>query len=384
MTFATWAYPWDLIDEGVESVADRLLDLGISEINLATNYHTVQTYLPHNPERRTFFAHPSSYFQPGEGYGDLEPVPNERMGGDDWLATIDRELADTSVSLNSWTVGCHNSRLGMEHPEYALQNAFGDALVFGLCPSRPAVQAYLVALLDDLDDRANFERIELETFDYFYGTGFGWHHDKFHTRLGDLGEFLFGLCFCDDCRANAREAGVDADAVAETVRSTVDAISGGQFPHDVDVGGWLRSHPEVAAYVDVRAETLTDLYERLAEAVDDAELGAYVGMKGTENSWMHGMDLEALSEPLDYVTVMAYRETREETVGCLQTAQALTEVPAHAGVLPAHPFVYDETTTVDIVDGLVASGADRVSFYNYGLLPERNLDWIGDAIAAQR
>lgn len=384
MTFATWAYPWDLLDEGVESVADRLLDLGITEINLATNYHTVQTYLPHNPERRTFFARPSSYFLPGDGYRDLKPVPNERMGNDDWLATIDRKLANTKVSLNSWTIGCHNSRLGMEHPEYALQNAFDDPLVFGLCPSHPAVQEYLLMLLADLDNRAAFKRIELETFNYFYGTGYGWHHDKFHARLGDLGEFLFGVCFCDECRANAQQEGIDATTVAETVRSTVDAISVGRLPYDVDVGGWLRAHPEVAAYVDVRIETLTDLYCRLSDSVEDAEIGAYVGMKGVENSWMHGMDLRMLSDPLDYVTVMAYRETREETVSCLQMARELANVPTHAGVLPGHPFVHDETTVVDIVDGLVENDADRVSFYNYGLLPERNLDWIGSAIDTQR
>lgn len=383
MTYAMWTYPWDLLDEGVQTVADRLVDLGISEINLATNYHTVQTFLPHNPERRTFFARPSAYFQPDDGYGELKPVVNERMGEADWLETIDRQLADTPVSLNSWTIGCHNSRLGMAHPGHALENAFGDDLVFGLCPSRPAVQRYLRTLLSDLDSRASFERIELETFDYFYGTGFGWHHDKFHTELGDLGEFLFGLCFCESCREHARDAGVDAEAVAERVRSTVDAISNGVVPHDVDVGGWLRSYPAVAAYVDVRCNTLTDLYGRLADAVDTADLGAYVGMKSPETSWMHGLDLHALSDSLDYVTVMAYRESATATIHCLQTARAVTDLPVHAGILPAHPFVYDEATTVEIVDALAASNCERVSVYNYGLLPERNLEWVGEAISAR-
>lgn len=81
MEFALWAYPWDLLDEGVESVAERFADIGVDEINLATNYHSVQPFLPHNPERKTFFAHASSYFHPDEDrYGRLSPVPNERMG----------------------------------------------------------------------------------------------------------------------------------------------------------------------------------------------------------------------------------------------------------------------------------------------------------------
>jgi hypothetical protein len=77
MEFATWAYAWDLLDEGVESAADRLEEIGVTEVNLATNYHHVQAFTPHNPERRTFFAKASSYFQPGEDYGDIEPVPHE-------------------------------------------------------------------------------------------------------------------------------------------------------------------------------------------------------------------------------------------------------------------------------------------------------------------
>lgn len=62
MDFALWAYPWDLLDEGVESVVDQCRELGVDKLNLATNYHSVQPFLPHNPERKTFFAHASCYF----------------------------------------------------------------------------------------------------------------------------------------------------------------------------------------------------------------------------------------------------------------------------------------------------------------------------------
>jgi hypothetical protein len=78
MEFSLWAYPWDLLNEGVESVADQLTEMGIREVNLATNYHSVQPFLPHNPERKTFFARTSSYFHPNESHcGRLSPVPNE-------------------------------------------------------------------------------------------------------------------------------------------------------------------------------------------------------------------------------------------------------------------------------------------------------------------
>lgn len=380
-----WAYPWDLLDEGVESVADRLSDLGVTEVALATNYHTVQTYHPHNPERRTFFAHPSSYFQPAdEDYGRLQPVPNEVMGDDDWLARITEEIADTHLSLSSWTIGCHNSRLGMANRDLTLTSPYGDDLVFGLCPSNPDVQAYLTNLLADLDGRAPFERIELEQFDYFYGTGFGWHHEKFHTQLGDLGEFLFGLCFCEHCREHAADDGVDVERARADAVDALDALTEGELPHTLDVGGWLFEHPAVMGYALARTETLGTVFERLDDAVGGADLGYYVGQLGVEDSWKFGVDFDRLDGSLDYYTALAYESTPEAAADCVRTAKSLTDTPVHAGLMPAHPVLTDGETLAGVVDGVVDAGAERVSFYNYGLLPERNLGWVGDALAPHR
>jgi hypothetical protein len=387
MRFALWAYPWDLLDEGVDTVVDRLNRLGVDELNLATNYHSVQPFLPHNPERKTFFAHASSYFHPDEErYGRLSPVPNEEMGDEDWLARIADALEGTDVSLNSWTIGCHNSRLGMANPDLTLTSPFGDALAFGLCPSQPAVREYLRSLLSDLADRAPFDRIELETFDYFYGTGFGWHHDKYHLELGRLGEFLFGLCFCDECRANALEEGVDVEHARQSAREGISAVVDGDLPPDASVASWFRTHPELAAYVGVRTDVLTRLYAALREAVDgEAELGRYAGFFEVEDAWMHGADLDALATHLDYYTVVAYEPTRQAVVQRVRTADRLTpDIPLHAGVLPGHPAIDDAGTVRRVVDGLADLGVERVSFYNYGLLPEQNLDWIGAATEPYR
>ena len=390
MDFAIWTYPWDVLDEGPGRVADRLDGIGVSEINLATNYHTVQTFLPHNSERRTFFTRASSYFRPDDRYGRLEPILQPEMeggggtgDGGDWVEEIAADLSD-EVGLTSWTVGCHNSVLGTRHPDLAIENAHGDDLVFGLCPSQPEVQAYLVNLVGDLTDRDHFDRIELETFDYFYGTGFGWHHQKIHADLGSLGEFLFGLCFCAECRENATEAGVDADRARETVRETVDAI----VAREVDPGdpeGWLDEHPVVAEYTQVREETLAGVFGRLADASGNTELGYYAAAPEPGRSWMVGADLEALGEHVDYFVAPVYLSSREAVLEGYRTVEEnAPDIPLHAGILPGHPAVDDEETVVDIVDGLAGVDVPRVSFYNYGLLPEHALDWIGTATDGHR
>lgn len=380
MNVALWAYPWDLVDEGVETVADRLAAVGASEVSVATNYHALQAFLPHNPRRRTFFARSSAYFQPRRDYGRLRPIPNETMGEADWIETIDAGLAETSLDFNSWTVGCHNSRLGMAHPDLTLETAHGDSLVFGLCPSQAAVQNYLVDLVAEIDARFAVHRIELETFDYFYGTGFRWHHEKYHTRLGQLGEFLFGLCFCDACRATASAQGVDVDVARETVREAVDAIAAQSGAPDGSLEAWLEANPTVAAYVEARTGTLTDLFERLNRAVD-ADIGYYVGLFDAERSWMHGADLAALEPHVDYYVVTSHESSRSAVLDDVAAVRAQTSAPVHAGILPGHPAVHSGATVSDIVAGLADADVERVAFYNYGLLPDRAFDWIEAAVA---
>jgi hypothetical protein len=361
MQFSVWSYPWDLLDEDIESVADRLTDIGIDEVNLATNYHSVQPFLPHNSERKTFFARASSYFHPDEShYGRLSPIPNRQMGDADWLGMMDDALADTDI---------------------ALESPYGDSLAFGLCPSQPEVQEFLCGLLADLSERACFKRIGLETFDYFYGTGFGWHHDKYHVELGKLGEFLFGLCFCEECRDHATNRGINVEQARTSAQAGIDGIIHGELSPETSPAGWLRSHPELSAYVDVRTETLSDLYGSLRSTVGgDVELGRYAGFFEIEDEWMHGADLNSLATHLDYYTVIAYESTRREIVQRVRAADQLTpDVPLHVGILPGPPAINDPGTVTDAVNGLADDGVERVSFYNYGLLPERNLDWIATA-----
>ncbi|WP_128906671.1 hypothetical protein [Halorubrum amylolyticum] len=378
MEFATWAYPWDLRDEGVESVSSRLRGIGVDEVNLATNYHAVQAFSPHDAGQKTHFARASSYFLPDDRYGDLRPTPYEGMDGD-WVESITAGAED--LRLTSWTVGCHNSRLGMANPDVTLKSPYGDSLVFGLCPSNPAVQRYLTSLVGDLASREWFDRIELETFDYFYGTGFGWHHQKIHAELGTLGEFLFGLCFCEHCREHAATQGVDVEEAREATVEALDAIVANDLSSDTAPEEWVRQHQSVADYVAARQERLVDLYADLAAAADGTPLGYYVGTPEPGREWMAGVDLDRLSAHLDYVCLPAYESSREAVLRAYRCIKRLgPEVPVHVGLLPGHPEIHDSETLSRIVDGLREEDVPRVSFYNYGLLPDRSLDWIDAAI----
>jgi hypothetical protein len=362
----------------MESVVSQLGEIGIEELNLATNYHAVQSFAPRSDQSKTHFARASAYFSPRAGYGRLRPQPYEGMEGD-WVAEI--ATASDGIDLNSWTVGCHNSRLGQANPDVTLTSPYGDDLVFGLCPSHPEVQQYLTSLVADLASRGEFRRIELETFDYFYGTGFGWHHQKIQLELGPLGEFLFGLCFCDHCRARDQNADADHERVRGVVIETLDAIMAGSLESDTSPERWLDRHPAVADYVRMRQDTLVALFTDLAAAAQESQLGYYLGAPEPGREWMVGADVARLSDHVDYFCLPAYESSSERVLRAYRTIADLdVDVPLHVGLLPGHPAIEDGETVSRIVDSLREEGVPRVSFYNYGLLPERSLGWIEAAI----
>lgn len=388
MRTAIWSHPWDVVDEGPAAVAERLTEMGIAEVNLATTMHSVQTLNPHNPERKTFFADAAAYFQPEDDrYGAIRPDVDETMGDADWLARIADGFDDTPISLNAWVVPFHSSKQGRRHPDKTLESPFGDSLVWGLCPSNPDVREYGEALTADLAGRDVFDRIEMELADFQYGTGYGWHHQEFFTRLGDLGEFLFGVCFCDHCRERAADAGVDADRARTQARTGLEQLFEGDLSRDTDVGGWLAENREAAAYANARRETVSSLFETFADLTSPADFGYYLKMgglgddrMGVEHSWKHGLDLDAMSSPLDYATVLAYHSDPTVVRDDVATAQSLTDVPTHAGILAGHPIVETRDELRDQVTAAVDAGAEGLSFYGYGVVPERNLEWIEEVL----
>lgn len=382
MQFGMWAYPWDIVDKGPQEAVDELVDIGIDSLYVAANYHTVQAFSTHNPERKTFFTDASAYFEPSEDYGELAPVQNEQMQAEqaDWIEEVADAVSDSPLQLNAWVVGCHNSTLGMEHEEYALESPFGDPLVFGLCPSQPAVQKYLKTMLADLDSNYPFEDVLLETFHYFHGSGWSWHHDKFHTDIGELGEYLLGLCFCEECQQNARDAGVAVEEARKLSKETILALAEGEMDSDVEPREWLEQNEAVKAYSDVRQETLSALYEEFASETD-VNIGGFIGMKGIDNSWMHGLDLETLQGTVDYFTIMDYLPSTEEVIETYEhSTDRITETPVRAGILPGHPIVDTKEAVTDQIVALSETDTEEVTIYNYGLLPERNLSWVKDGI----
>ncbi|MGH6921909.1 MAG: hypothetical protein ACREJ0_29935 [Geminicoccaceae bacterium] len=207
---AFYVYPWDLADEGLDTVLGRLRPIGINTITLAASYHAGKFLRPHGQSGKVFFPTDGTvYFKARpERYGHIKPLVNPLVDEFDAFAELQQNVPD--IARCAWVVCLHNTPLGLQHPELTSRNAFGDAYPYSLCPAHPAVRDYMVNLCADLADRYEIDRIVLETPGWLpYDHGF--HHEFSLLPLDRYAKTLLALCFSDSTRRAALASDIDAD-----------------------------------------------------------------------------------------------------------------------------------------------------------------------------
>ncbi|MBM4436854.1 MAG: hypothetical protein FJ029_06390, partial [Actinobacteria bacterium] len=210
-----WAYPWDLLGEGLETALGTIKDTARQTgISVAVSYHHGRFLNPQGERPALRFAEGSRvYFQPNlRLYGEIRPNVATLAQTRDPLAETVRAAERAGLAVHAWTVVLHNTSLGTQRPDLCLQTPFGDPLIHSVCPANPSVRAYAQALAHDLAHGRGLAEIELEAVNYL-GFGHGYHHEKTGVPLDGWHAFLLGLCFCPHCRAAAKAAGADAARV---------------------------------------------------------------------------------------------------------------------------------------------------------------------------
>src|SRR5437764_1311950 len=199
---AIYTYPWDLADEGVSTVIERVVALRLNTITVAGSYHAGKFLRPHGSSGKVYFPEDgTAYFAADlSRYGSITPVVSRLTRERDVLRELTR---DGRVAANVWLVLLHNSRLGEAHPQSVVQNAFGDRYVYSLCPSAPDAREYAVALCRDVTDNYPVTGISLETPGFLpYAHGF--HHEFAMLRPNRWIEGGLGVCVCVQCARNAQ------------------------------------------------------------------------------------------------------------------------------------------------------------------------------------
>ncbi|HEV8389982.1 MAG TPA: hypothetical protein VGQ35_09070 [Dongiaceae bacterium] len=394
MRFAMWAYPWDVLDVGLDTAVADLRDrAGVNGINLATSYHAGRFFQPRSPVRKTYFPEDGTiYFRPNPAlWADRAIAPKmaelvaERG---DILAELARRRDETGLAVACWTVCLHNTRLGLLHPGACTRNAFGDPNYYSLCPSHPDVRAYAVTLVQDLSRQYRPETIQLES-PGFMGYRHGFHHELDGVGLAPEDDFLLSLCFCDACLRRAAAAGTDGEAARRTVRAWIQesaesAVPQPRWPDFAQRGSDVfRDHAAVEAYVLWRFEPVTSLVAEIRVAAD---AGTRIEVIDGKDGWRSGSDLSALSKICDGVVFCAY-DRSPAAVGADAEAVHRMLPPKCALGIGMRLFHPEMQSANDIVARSIAAakaGATMLHYYNYGLVPAARLDWVRAAVDAMQ
>ncbi|MCL6541472.1 MAG: hypothetical protein K6T87_12980 [Roseiflexus sp.] len=410
MQTSVFVFAYDLVDEGYGHVLDTIRDrAGATAVNLACSYHHARDVFPHNPRRKVRFLEGGAcFFRPDPArYAGLkiQPIRSRLTDDHDPLSRCIEEAERRGMAVRAWTTNLHNTGLGSQYPDCALQNAFGDPYITCLCPANPHARAYLCALSADLASRG-VQAILLESIGY-HSFDHGYHHERSFVPLSPIIRFLLGLCFCPHCTAQLTARGVDMERVQRFVQGEVERVFNGEtsavehMPVERSTLAAL-ADGELGNMLEQRCAVVTSLVTEITEAVSavgstqviamdmsGAAVGYATGMPVGDpaplRAWEDGLDLPAVASACHGIAVLAYARDVNRVRADLDAYTNLLPdgVNLTVGVRPMPPDCYDAGEMTAKVALLRERGVASMDVYHYGLMRLHHLDWVGQALRAQ-
>lgn len=352
-TMALWVYPWDLWDEGPEAAAERIRSLGVTEVRLAVSYHRAEAVTPRSRRRRLLMTQDGVYFTPNPRYyadTPLRPIPTAIPdGGLEPLMTACRRAG---LDVTAWVVLLNNWTLGEQNPEATVENAWGDRLPFSFCPAKPVVAGYAAGLVREVAERLPVDALELEAW-HPLGIPYNAMKPKSAWALDSEEIELVGLCFCPDCLARARQAGLDGRALAGWVREEGTRSDRAAAP------------PELHAYRQLRADVVAELVARLKAA--GGGLPARLFAVPPRTAAALGVRYAQLAPLADGMITACYgSDPAQEGADALAARREITGTKATLDISlrVSEPGVPERLE--QILDALAPAAPDSLSFYQYG------------------
>jgi hypothetical protein len=387
---AIYTYAWDLAEAGVPEAVGRFHALGLDTVTIAGSYHAGKFLRPHGKAGKVYFPEDGTvYFKADpKRYGDIKPIANSIVAdGRDVL----RELSDQQrMATNVWLVLLHNTRLGSAHPDSTVANAFGDHYVYSLCPSAPAARAYAIGLARDVTESYAVSGVSLET-PGFLPYAHGYHHEFALNRPNAWLDNQLGLCFCPNCIAGAKRAGVRVEALRRQVADDVEdyLASDVNFPADMAEAFWTadtRTDGELKAFLDWRCSVVTSLVREIRDAVrKDANIAVIPSVaRPTGGGWYEGSDLAALAGAAGIIEACFYESGADRIKADLfDVKRRLRGSGRLRGIVrPAFPDLESKSEFLAAMRALGANGVSEVAFYNWGHLRSGDVDAIAEGLAA--
>lgn len=391
-----WAYPWDLLSEGVETALDKISALGLDAVSIAAAYHSGKFISPRNSQHKVYFPEGGVvYFQPSPSrFKDLplQPCVSDLMGKEDILARAANHCKQVGLRFVAWVVGTHNTRLASSHMELAAQNVYGDPYIYALCPSNESVRRYVSAVTEDLLDQYPFSAIEVESVGYM-GFLHGYHHEFYSVNLGLFEQALLALCFCPACERMASEAGVDVSHLKDEIRVAIDRklAQPASLPADslAQLLDFILSREEMSWFLRKRCEIVTQFAAELCSIAHRGSAKLYIAgpvfAQPTAMGWVEGLDCDLIGRVVDRFEVSLYFDDPERKAAeAFSIAGRGLPCELESALNVGHPYTRSCPDLVASAELAQQAGFAALGFYNYGTLPEYRLRWIQEAVKSLR
>ncbi len=388
----TGIYPWDIHDEGMETILDNLQQYAGNNAAymLAIMHHEKRplhaNYYPHNPVRKRYVAEDSrAYFTiHGECYthSRIKPLPSDRdfLKGTDWLEIFIKGLRARGMKPGAEISHTPlDSRRGLEEFSDCLQrDIYGRTPEYGimtnqqLCWNSPDARAYVYAVATDLASHYDLDMIQ--TCSLLYNPG---KLDK-HPLLG----VVLGGCFCKNCEREARRQGLDWDEIVHTVRHIADIISRGEInaqeeylmlrQGDSSDASFLIEYPALYEWLLFRSRTVTAYLKGLTQAIHTANPKVEFRLNTCwKEGEMHGLNLREAAKVVDSIRLMDYSEQtgdREKVLGKTKWLANVRRMAGEdkkiiAGIAPRH-LATPELIRLGVHQAAIM-GADGLSYGFY-------------------
>ena len=373
-----YTYPWDLADEGVDAAMELFATTGCDEVTLTPCYHQSTYFLPHNPKRPVYCGEDGAiYFAPDLARYEntkMKPYVSKEVTDPEWFDRLVEGINRHGLRLGCWVVYTFQANLSLKYPEFANHDAFGTPHRMRLSLGPKDVQEYMLALTAEILERFKPSVLLIESLER-RGMAVP---PKRRAEMTARCQALLTVCFNPGSVQIANDAGLDGEALRNEVvewlrpRLARRATTEDQLPADDE---WMVSafDGRLKQYLDAQRRSTTALWLKVAELIHASGAKLHTPL---------ATDSSALRDDLD-PAINAHIDRALTGLISAQEVEAVKRQIAPGSGAMASINRSGESDAAALTQDLTAAaeaGAMGAQFYNYGLLREEELGFIGEAL----
>ncbi|HML48391.1 MAG TPA: hypothetical protein PKE04_16735 [Clostridia bacterium] len=337
---ASSLYPWDLADEGIEAIAEKLTSqAGVNSLYLVGVMHyekrpLTSLYYTQNPKRK-FYAPEDSrvYYKVNmDNFKNtiLKPRFSERdfLKDTDWLDVLTKEARRRGLKAGAEISHTFfDTKIAMkEFPDVLQKDISGNPIRQHFCCNNDDVKEYMRALFFDTAQNHDIDFIQTCMMLFHAGSPVQspwFSQDKVSHEMAALLGVVTGGCFCQHCRQKAIQWNYDWDRIVEDLKALHYMVTATPYNNNdacmelqellgsnLSTAGLLVEYPSLYQFLEFRMRSITELFKTIYQSLKtlrdiDFRYNNYMGLPE-----LAGLDYRMVAPYLDSVRDSDYTEQR--------------------------------------------------------------------------